>query len=143
MIIGIFSNAGSWLLDAGSRIISGLIDGLASAIGGVKDFLTGLTSSIADWKGPKEVDDVLLVDAGRRIMGGFRRSLEAEQEPIKRQLNKFTREIGKTNAQPATFGNTNNELAVRQYPQTMILKVGEREFKAFLEEEQVRALNGI
>ena len=143
MIIGIFSNAGSWLLDAGSRIISGLIDGLASAIGGVKDFLTGLTSSIADWKGPKEVDDVLLVDAGRRIMGGFRRSLEAEQEPIKRQLNKFTREIGKTNAQPATFGNTNNELAPRQYPQTMILKVGEREFKAFLEEEQVRALNGI
>ncbi len=143
MIIGIFSNAGSWLLDAGSRIISGLIDGLASAIGGVKDFLTGLTSSIADWKGPKEVDDVLLVDAGRRIMGGFRRSLEAEQEPIKRQLNKFTREIGKTNAQPATFGNTNNTLAVGRYPETMILKVGEREFKAFLEEEQVRALNGI
>lgn len=143
MIIGIFSNAGSWLLDAGSRIIQGLINGLVSAIGGVKDTLLGLTSSIAEWKGPKEVDDVLLVDAGRRIMGGFRRSLEAEQEPIKRQLNKFTREIGKTNAQPTTFGNTNNTLAVGRYPETMILKVGEREFKAFLEEEQVRALNGI
>lgn len=143
MIIGIFSNAGSWLLDAGSRIISGLINGLTSAIGGVKDTLLGLTSSIADWKGPKEVDDVLLVDAGRRIMGGFRRSLEAEQEPIKRQLNKFTREIGKTNAQPTTFGNTNNTLDIGRYPETMILKVGEREFKAFLEEEQVRALNGI
>lgn len=143
MIIGIFSNAGSWLLDAGSRIIQGLINGLVSAIGGVKDTLLGLTSSIADWKGPKEVDDVLLVDAGRRIMGGFRRSLEAEQEPIKRQLNKFTREIGKTNAQPTTFGNTNNTLDIGRYPETMILKVGEREFKAFLEEEQVRALNGI
>jgi phage-related protein len=70
-IKGLFGGAGSWLIDAGRRIIQGLIDGIRNAIGGVQSLLQSVTSWIPDWKGPAATDAKLLVDNGKLIMGGL------------------------------------------------------------------------
>lgn len=90
-IVGFFSGAGQWLYDAGSSIINGLIDGLYAGFEWVKSTLNELTSLLPDWKGPAEVDRVILRESGRLVMGGFREGLEDEYGSIEKTLGSFTR----------------------------------------------------
>jgi len=94
-ITGIFSDAGSWLADAGRRIIDGFIDGITGAFGAVRETLGGLTDMLPDWKGPAARDDVLLYGAGQLVIGGFERGLEDEYSSVKNSLNRFTADIPK------------------------------------------------
>ncbi|MFE0771965.1 hypothetical protein [Streptomyces sp. NPDC058861] len=91
----IFSDAKSLLLDAGRKIITGLIDGLKSMIGSVKSTLGDLTSKIADWKGPAPKDAILLYDAGRLIIQGLIKGLESQYDAVKKSLNELTARIPK------------------------------------------------
>ncbi len=75
-IIGIFAGAGSWLWDAGSRIISGLWDGLKSAWGNVTSWVSGLGDWIKAHKGPPAYDAILLKGNGKLIMQGFAKGLK-------------------------------------------------------------------
>jgi hypothetical protein len=48
-ILGFFGDAGSWLLDAGKNIVQGLIDGLKSMLGSVKDTALDVVHSVTDF----------------------------------------------------------------------------------------------
>lgn len=93
-ITGIFSSAGSWLVNAGSQILSGLLSGLKSMLPSVSGFLNRVTDMIPDWKGPAERDETLLVNAGELVMGGFQKGLTNMFPAVKTTLTDFTTDIG-------------------------------------------------
>lgn len=99
-IRNIFSNAGSWLLSAGKNIINGLLNGISSMIGAVKNKLSGLTSMLPSWKGPAPVDKVLLTPAGEMIMQGLINGLESQYGAVRSSLQGLTKDLTK----PATIG---------------------------------------
>jgi TP901 family phage tail tape measure protein len=81
-IIGFFAGAGNWLFNAGKDIINGLLKGLQSMLGGLKDLLNGITASIPQLKGPPEKDKVLLQENGRLIMQSLANGLAAEMGSV-------------------------------------------------------------
>ncbi|MGW1258452.1 phage tail protein [Streptomyces sp. NPDC002513] len=87
------SNLGSTLVGAGKALIRGLIDGIKSMFGAVKNKLGELTSKLTDWKGPAPKDAVLLYDAGRLIIKGLVKGLESEFDSVKAALNDLTAQI--------------------------------------------------
>lgn len=89
-IRGIFSGAGSWLWDAGSRIIGGLIDGISSKVQALKNKLQQITSWIPSWKGPSETDKRLLVNNGQMIMQGLVTGLDDGMGEVKSYLQSQT-----------------------------------------------------
>lgn len=99
-IKNIFSNAGSWLLSAGKNIINGLLNGISSMIGAVKNKLSRLTSMLPSWKGPAPVDKVLLTPAGEMIMQGLINGLESQYGAVRSSLQGLTEDLTK----PATIG---------------------------------------
>lgn len=92
-ITGALSNAGSWLLDAGKRIIQGLIDGITSKISALTSKLNSITDKIPDWKGPAEVDAKLLYRSGQLIMGGLNAGIEKGTGTVEKTLNDLTAAI--------------------------------------------------
>jgi phage host-nuclease inhibitor protein Gam len=91
----IFSDAKSLLVDAGKKIITGLIDGLKSMFGSVRSTLGDLTSKLTDWKGPAPKDAKLLYDAGRLIISGLIKGLESQYDNVKKSLQELTAKIPK------------------------------------------------
>ncbi|MFI0985020.1 hypothetical protein [Streptomyces exfoliatus] len=89
------SDIGSALLDAGKKLIKGLIKGITSMFGGVKESLGNLTDKLADWKGPAKKDALLLYDAGRLIIQGLIKGLESQFDKVKKALNELTAKIPK------------------------------------------------
>ncbi|WP_327069263.1 phage tail tape measure protein [Kitasatospora sp. NBC_01302] len=93
-IASIFADAGRWLWDAGSKIISGLVNGIKSAIGSVKSTLTSLTSDLTSWKGPPEKDAKLLTPAGESLITGLIQGITNKIPALKSQLTGITDHIG-------------------------------------------------
>ena len=94
-IKGVFSNAGSWLVDAGRRIIDGFINGIKNAFNRVRSTLSSLTSMLPDWKGPAERDEVILRPAGRLVMEGFQKGLAGEFHDVENMLAQFTNDAAR------------------------------------------------
>lgn len=86
-IVGFFSGAKDWLLQAGKDIIQGLIDGVTSLFGTVKDKFDQLTGWIPGWKGPPERDRKLLNSAGQLIMAGLVDGFDAGTAAVKSKLS--------------------------------------------------------
>jgi carbonic anhydrase/acetyltransferase-like protein (isoleucine patch superfamily) len=93
-VSGAVSGAGTWLSDAGRRVIQGFIDGITGAFGRVRDVLGRLTSMLPDWKGPADKDARLLYGAGKLVMGGFERGLRDSFGDVRRTLGDATGLIG-------------------------------------------------
>lgn len=74
-IIGMFAGAGSWLVDAGRRILQGLLRGLQEAWSGIANFIGGIGNWIVQHKGPPVYDAQLLVHNGTLIMQGLHKGL--------------------------------------------------------------------
>ncbi|NUK41801.1 hypothetical protein HRW13_13100 [Streptomyces lunaelactis] len=91
----IFSDAKSLLVEAGKKIIQGLIDGLKGMFSSVRSTLGDLTSKLTDWKGPAPKDARLLYDAGRLIIQGLIKGLESQYDSVKKSLNELTAKIPK------------------------------------------------
>jgi phage-related minor tail protein len=89
-IRGAFSSAGTWLKDAGRRIIQGLIDAVTNQFDRVRDKFRELTNMIPNWKGPADRDDALLRKPADLIMGGFAEQLESHFGGIEARLGGFT-----------------------------------------------------
>ncbi len=89
-IKGVFSNAGTWLRDAGRWIIDGLIAGIRGAFDRVRSTLNELTSFLPSWKGPPSTDRVILRDAGQMVIAGFVDGLESQYRNAQRSLSGFT-----------------------------------------------------
>lgn len=77
------SVSGIDLWSAGSAIINGFLGGLKSAFEGVKNFVGGIASWIANHKGPLSYDRRLLIPAGNAIMQGLNSGLKTSFEDVK------------------------------------------------------------
>ena len=81
------SVSGIDLWSAGSAIINGFLGGLKSAFEGVKNFVGGIASWIANHKGPLSYDRRLLIPAGNAIMQGLNSGLKTSFEDVKSTVN--------------------------------------------------------
>lgn len=113
-IRGFFSDAGSWLIDAGANIIQGLKDGIVSAFEGVKSFISGIGSWIAEHKGPKAYDLALLIPNGTWIMQSLARGLQKGFPEVEKTLAGLTEDIALT--------RFNGEMAVTVNPNPTLLQ---------------------
>ena len=127
------------LWGAGSAIINGFLNGLRSAWGSVKSFVSGIASWIRDNKGPISYDRKLLIPAGNVIMGGFNEGLE---NGFKNTMSKI--EVITGNIQSRFNINQSKALNVESNYQGQSLninfKLGDRAFKSFVED--INDLNG-
>lgn len=87
-------NVNNLLLDAGRRIIQGLLDGISAGFQKVKDLLGRLTALLPDWKGPRLRDRKLLFGAGKDIIDSLGLGMEARIPSIKDMLGDLTGTIG-------------------------------------------------
>lgn len=95
-IQGFFSDAGSWLSNAGESIMNGLVGGLESAWGNVTSFVGGIGDWIISHKGPLDYDKVMLVPAGEAIMGGLGKGLESAWGDVKRQISGYNAALSRS-----------------------------------------------
>lgn len=86
-------NLGNTLWNAGKSLIDGFVSGIKSAFGSVQSALGGLTNMLPSWKGPEDIDKILLVPAGRMVIGGFVRGLESQYPRVRASLTGLTRDI--------------------------------------------------
>lgn len=103
---GALGSLGSTLWSAGKSLIDGFISGIKSAFGSVQSTLGSLTSMLPSWKGPADLDKVLLVPAGQMIIGGLVRGLESQYPRVRGSLASLTRDIAGTG-----FGSPSLDLA--------------------------------
>lgn len=151
-IVSALGDLGSLLYDAGSQIISGLLEGLKGKFNEVQDWVGGVGTWIADHKGPKAYDLQLLVPNGGWIMQGLSEGLEAEFHSrvlgsvgamgprLADELNaastaRFST-VSSVSAAAAAAPASSDSLAGK----TLILKVGEKEIVAVVDE---RVIEGI
>jgi phage-related protein len=80
------SGAGKWLLEAGRKIIDGLISGIKSSLGKLGSFLRGIGKFVQDHKGPPAEDARMLTPAGILIMDGLMRGIESRKRALGKQL---------------------------------------------------------
>lgn len=99
-IVGFFSSAGDWLMNAGKRIIEGLISGVKSQIGRLKGVFSSITDMIPSWKGPLSTDLKLLQPSGEALMTGLMRGIGLQTESLFGQLREITSGIGSLNNSP-------------------------------------------
>lgn len=90
-IVKAFGNAGKILLNVGKNIIKGLWDGIKSGFSMVKDGLKWLTSKLTSWKGPEDVDRVLLKGAGQAVIQGFVDGMASRYSTVRSSLQGLTR----------------------------------------------------
>lgn len=93
VIRGAFRGAGSWLRDAGRRIIDGLIGAVTAKFDAVRRKFQQLTNLIPTWKGPASRDRDLLKEPADLIMGGFVDQLEQRYGAARASLAGFTNSL--------------------------------------------------
>ena len=86
-------NLGNVLWDAGSSLMGGLLDGIASAWRRVASYLSGLASKIRNLKGPIEKDRKLLIPEGSAIMESLLTGLEKRRGDLDRLMGSITKQI--------------------------------------------------
>lgn len=104
VITGAFSGAAGWLSGIGKSIMDGLIGGVQRGADVLRGVLGGITSSIPDWKGPRDRDKVLLRPAGQYIMGGLIGGVVSQENALKNELANVTKMFSRDMTAP--FGVT-------------------------------------
>lgn len=84
------------LYNAGADLIGGLKDGIVSGFGAIQDELSGLKDKIVGWKGPPNVDKVLLTNNGKLLMQGLERGIDSGAQRVKSKLRKLQTDIRKS-----------------------------------------------
>ncbi|UZJ23717.1 hypothetical protein RHODO2019_10910 [Rhodococcus antarcticus] len=90
------SNLSGALTGAGRALIQGFINGIKGMFGSVAGTLSDLTSKLTSWKGPYELDRVLLEPTGALIINGFINGLESRYDAVRKSLGGLTSDIGNT-----------------------------------------------
>lgn len=95
-ILNALGNLGSFLYDAGCQIMQGFWDGIKAKVQGVYNFVSGIGSTIASLKGPKEYDLQLLVPNGGWIMQSLSKGLENGMSGVRKTLGVITDDISQS-----------------------------------------------
>jgi phage-related protein len=113
-IVGIFAGAGSWLLDIGRQIVNGLISGIGSMAGAVKDALLGLLpgplKSFANKLGIGSPSKVF-AEYGTNIVQGLEVGINDQARSLLAtmgDLASMTSSVPPTPIAPAAGGGTTN-----------------------------------
>ncbi|MFD0721281.1 hypothetical protein [Streptomyces globosus] len=93
MAVSSLGDLGGVLWRAGQDLIGGLIGGLRSMFGGLKEHLGWVTRMLPKWKGPEDLDARLLTPAGRSIIEGFQRGIQLQTPGLRDQLNRLTQSL--------------------------------------------------
>ena len=106
-------------------MIQGFVDGIYSAFDKVKSTLNELTSFLPDWKGPVDVDRVILRDAGKLVIGGFIDGMESQYVQVEQSLGNLTKQFGNTSVGAFEFKgaaslNVPNEIVVVDHDNVLI-----------------------
>jgi len=89
-VINAFAGAGSWLIQAGVTIVNGLVQGIRNGFDRVRGVLGELTAMLPNWKGPAEVDRMILRRSGRLVMQGFESGLRDQIGSVRSTLTAVT-----------------------------------------------------
>jgi phage-related protein len=106
-------NLGNILWNAGSNLIQGFINGIASRLGQLRDYLGQITGWIPDWKGPPTKDAKLLIDNGKLIMNGLINGLSSRTSALKQMLGDTSDAISDA------IGSSTFDLAAKVPPMTV------------------------
>ena len=98
------SGAGKWLVDAGRKIIEGLISGIKSSLGKLGSFLRGIGKFVQDHKGPPAEDARMLTPAGILIMDGLMRGIESRKRALGKQLASVSGMVSSTGGELSLAG---------------------------------------
>ena len=143
-----------WDIDlsgAGRAIIDGFLRGLKSAYEGVKDFIGGIASWIAENKGPISYDKKLLIGAGQAIMQGLDRGLTDKFKDVQRNVSSMAGSIADAVTDASAMGNNlnnalassvggnynmtaNGQLSINQQPAYINLTLGQNAYNVFVED---------
>lgn len=107
-IVNAIGDMGSTLRGIGESIIQGFLNGITSKFSEVKNKLGELTKLIPDWKGPAELDKVLLMPNANLIMGGFIQGLESNYGRVEASLQGLTTDIQAPMVEHTTIGQSQN-----------------------------------
>lgn len=92
-IVSALGNLGGLLVNAGKSILDGLLSGLQAGLGQITGFFSNLTSMIPSWKGPEDVDRVLLTRNGQLIMESLLNGFESGWSDVENFLTSKTADI--------------------------------------------------
>lgn len=93
-VVNFFAGAGQWLWNAGWAIIQGLLNGIKSAFNDVKNFVSGIASTIANLKGPLPKDRGLLIPHGMAIMQGLLEGISSQKGALVGVMKDITGIVG-------------------------------------------------
>lgn len=132
------------LLDIGRTIMDGFFNGLKSAWGKVKNFVSGIGDWIREHKGPMSYDKKLLTPAGNAIMGGLNDGLKggfgAVQKNVSSMADRLNTsfDIGGKMAQMngSIDGTVQHDVNYGSHskPATFNIRLGNQVFKAFVDD---------
>jgi phage-related protein len=77
-IVAAIGDLSGLLVHAGQSILDGLMNGITSKLGDLKNLAGSVASKLTSWKGPLDYDKVLLVPHGRAIMQGLQDGIRSE-----------------------------------------------------------------
>jgi hypothetical protein len=92
-ILDALGDLGSLLYNAGKDLIDGLLNGIRNSFGTVQDLLGDLTSQLPDWKGPENLDKIILEPNGEMVVGGFLKGVKNAVPALRAYLQNLTAEL--------------------------------------------------
>ena len=149
-ITGFFSGAGSWLVESGKAIIQGLVDGINNMVGAVTDAVGNVLSAARNLLPFSPAKEGPFSGRGWTLYSG-ESIVEALAQGVSQKANLFSGAVADTMAAGqamvgglsspgmpgrASLGNAYGQPATSQpFPSHLTLRIGERDFKAFLVDE--------